>query len=189
MKTEKLFCQTCALDSILEIRIQITTESQISTTLVRYALGEVKSQLRSMTPLERLEHYLKTTEERAKRHPKTEVVVQHCKRCGFERFGTELAGQKHPKRETQKSERFVGCARCGSNAQGSIESCRSMRANHGAISSLPAPTTPCTSAQCCSVCGGVRNEEVQFTTVLPPTARPCSTAMPLSLVLRPPASW
>jgi hypothetical protein len=44
----------------------------------------------------------------------------------------------------------------GAIAHGDTPSRASILANHGAISSTPASLTPCLSAQCFSVFGGVR---------------------------------
>ncbi|MNL15084.1 hypothetical protein D3C87_1360550 [compost metagenome] len=64
-----------------------------------------------------------------------------------------------------------------------------MRANHGAMSASLWPVTACSLAQCASVRGGVRKLDDQLTVVLPPTERPCSTAMAPSAVARAAASW
>ncbi len=63
-----------------------------------------------------------------------------------------------------------------------------MRSNQGCSASTDSPLTSCSRAQCCNVCGGVRKLEVQFTSVVPPTARPCRMVMAPSLLVRPMAS-
>src|SRR5512141_3221324 len=77
----------------------------------------------------------------------------------------------------------------GAMSHGATDSRASTRANHGASSSTEYPGSRSTSAQYASVEGGVRNELVQLTVVLPPTHRPWRMLIALSLVLRAAESW
>ncbi|MNF97239.1 hypothetical protein D3C84_800590 [compost metagenome] len=73
----------------------------------------------------------------------------------------------------------------GGTAQGATPRRCSMRSNQGAMSSGLWPCTPCSLAQCCRVCSGVRKLEAQLIRVVPPTARPCMMVMAPSLLMRP----
>ncbi|MNP64058.1 hypothetical protein D3C76_1595270 [compost metagenome] len=64
-----------------------------------------------------------------------------------------------------------------------------MRSNQGRSASLSSPFTLWAVAQWAKVCAGVRKLEVQLTSVVPPTARPCRMVMAPSLLILPRPSW
>ena len=77
----------------------------------------------------------------------------------------------------------------GATGHGAIASRSSMRLNHAASSDSSIERSPSWFFQYASVRGGVRNDEVQFTVVPPPTQRPCRIVIDLSLVWRVALSW
>src|SRR5690606_6616290 len=77
----------------------------------------------------------------------------------------------------------------GGASHGPIDSRRSTISNHGNSASDVKSASPKRSRHQPSVGVGVRKLEVQLTVVDPPTQRPCSTLIALSLVLRAADSW